>query len=80
MNAPVQTDATRRTRGAVELARDRAPFVCVRGNQAGIDGESIGSDQLFGHAALNDGLELTFSYHSTIRRGMVNVPIFDGQD
>ena len=39
------------------VARDRALLVRVRGNQAGVDGESIGSDQPFGHAALNDGLE-----------------------
>jgi hypothetical protein len=27
------------------------------GNQAGVDGEPIGSDQPFGHAALDDGFE-----------------------
>jgi hypothetical protein len=39
------------------IARNRALLVGVRGNQAGGDGEPIGSDQPFGHAALDHGFE-----------------------
>ena len=32
-------------------------LIGVRGNQAGVNGEPIGFDQTFGHAALDDGFE-----------------------
>jgi hypothetical protein len=37
------------------LATERC--LLASGNQAGVDGEPIGSDQPFGHAALDDGFE-----------------------
>jgi hypothetical protein len=39
------------------VAWDRTLLIGVRGNQAGVDGEPIGSDQPFGNAALDDGFE-----------------------
>ena len=39
------------------VAWNRALLIGVGGDQAGIDGKSIGADQPFGHAALDDGFE-----------------------
>jgi hypothetical protein len=55
MGTPFRAD--RPEHGELWCSRQSGDRMCVRGNQAGVDGEPIGSDQPFGQAALDDGFE-----------------------